>query len=396
MTVNTSQAFRDPQPWIPPGAMVAGQAAHGLSWLLLATAPTGTAALAWVHVVALGWLTTIALAVLIHVIPGVLDVEWRGGRLARAAIAPVWLGAIAMALGFWRADFPLVAGAAGVIALALATYMGCAAATLRQAAPGPVKRAFTITFTALALAAGMGLAAALMLRGNLAWWAPLPALHAHVAAIGWLTLLVVGVSARTVKRITGAKPDGPWLHIAAASLLLAALFPLAAGFPLVAAGLGTAGALAHALELGVMVKRAREPHRPPQAFIATAGIYLVLAAGLGVGVALGHAEWQPAYVFLALAGWLGQMVNGHVHHIGVRLLATMVRGDEDETEPIDLLSPMLSWGAFIASQVAVVGGAVALLAGVPLLLQVSALVGFLGWALMGANGRHAYVTASAG
>jgi hypothetical protein len=385
--------------------MLAGQAAHGLSWILLfalatqgITGPT-PAALAWVHVVALGWLTTVSLAVLIHVIPGVLDVEWRGERVARAAIAPTWLGAIAMAFGFWHADFPLVAGAAAVVTVSLAVYLACAAATFWHFRPGPdasvrVLRAFVVVLIALGLTAGFGLVMAVTLAGH-GEVGVLPALHAHVGAVGWLTLLVVGVSARTVRRITGGAPDGPWLHVLAATLLLAALFPLAAGYPLVAAGLGLLGAGAHAAELMVMVRRARVPHRPPQAFIASAGLHLVLAAGLGVGVALGHAAWQAAYVFLALAGWLGQMVNGHVHHIGVRLLATIVRGDDDETPPVALLSPVLSWTAFGASQLAVVAGAVALLTGAPQLLQAAALAGGLGWAMMAANGRHAYVKALA-
>lgn len=401
--------------WIPPVALIAGQAAHGLSWLvLLALAWTGNGAdmprsLAWVHLVALGWLTTVSLAVLVHVIPGVLDLEWRGQQVARGSIAPFWLGTLAMAWGFWQADFGLVAIAATVVGLSLAVYLACVAATFVRFEPSPdasvrVFRAFIGVFIALGLTAGLGVLMAYALHGDVSgtWLVGIPALHAHLGALGWLTLLVIGVSARTVRRITGAKTNGPWLHVAAATLFLAVLFPLTLGllglgkgWLWVAAALAVQAALAHALELSILVQRASEPHRPPRAFIAAAGLYLVLATCLGAGLTLGQADWAPAYAFLALAGWLGQMVNGHLHHIGVRLLATLARGDDDDTEPLDLLHPPLSWGAFGASQLAVALGTVALFELSPHLLIVAAVSGFIGWAMMVANMRHAWVTARA-
>jgi hypothetical protein len=59
-----------------------------------------------------------------------------------------------------------------------------------------------------------------------------------------------------------------------------------------------------------------------------------------------------------LAGWLGQMVNAHLHHLGVRVVATYIIGEDDETRPWVLLEHRLSWLAFVTAQFAV--GSVAL------------------------------------
>src|SRR5579875_3324522 len=95
-----------PRPhWIPPGGLLAGQLSFGAAWLALVGIGTrhgGTLApLAWVHLVALAGVTTIALSILIHALPEFTDATWRRERMARIAIAPFWIGAVALAAGFW-------------------------------------------------------------------------------------------------------------------------------------------------------------------------------------------------------------------------------------------------------------------------------------------------------
>lgn len=75
--------------WIPPLPMVIGISALGLSWVALcAIARVGTfeatfSTLGWVHLVAHGWVTLIALSVLLHVIPTFLEIRWRVAIFAR-------------------------------------------------------------------------------------------------------------------------------------------------------------------------------------------------------------------------------------------------------------------------------------------------------------------------
>lgn len=396
--------------WIPHWALVAGQAAHGASWLMLielglrgATGPSFPG-LAWVHLVALGYLTLIALAVLIHVLHGMLDLTWVACRVARWSLLPFALGAYGLVAGFWVGRFDVVAWGASAAVAALAAYLALAAATLARFQPSEdasaaVMRAFAMVLAWLALAAALGLGMAWTLAGGGdAWWlAVAPRLHAHAGALGWLSLLVVGVSMHTVKPITGGKSDARWKHVVASSLLLVGLLALLAGFaadvpPARWAGAmaGLAGTLLYLVDLAGILARARVTHRPPQAFLAAAGVYFVGAALLGVGVLAGRADWQPAYGYLALIGWLGQMVNGHLYHIGVRVLATVALGEDDETRPAELLAAPLSWASWLALQAAVVAGTAGLLAGAGAVVALAGGLGLAGWALMGWNVARAW------
>jgi hypothetical protein len=80
-----------------------------------------------------------------------------------------------------------------------------------------------------------------------------------------------------------------------------------------------------------------------------------------------------------LAGWAGQMVNGHILHIGVRLIATTYRGDDDETEPRDLLDARRPWFAFAAMQIAVALVVAGLVAQLGTLSAAGAAIGLMGW-----------------
>jgi hypothetical protein len=56
-----------------------------LLWQLAARGVHGasTPAIAWVHLVALGWLSLIALSVMLFVVPQFVEIEWRGDVWAR-------------------------------------------------------------------------------------------------------------------------------------------------------------------------------------------------------------------------------------------------------------------------------------------------------------------------
>ncbi|HYL27477.1 MAG TPA: hypothetical protein VEW74_06545, partial [Candidatus Nitrosotalea sp.] len=87
-------------------------------------------------------------------------------------------------------------------------------------------------------------------------------------------------------------------------------------------------------------------------------------------------------VFVMLAGWVGQFVNAHVFHIGVRLIATIYRGDDDETRPQELLDPRWSWCVFIAFQIAVAAIAAGLVLDNPPIAIGGAAAGLFGWLAM--------------
>jgi hypothetical protein len=396
--------------WIPHWALLAGQGAHGASWaLLFALGATGTLGLsfpglAWVHLVALGFLTLISMAVLIHVLHGMLDLDWVAAPVARWSLLPFTLGTWGMVASFWFGRLDLLAIASTVVAGALAVYLTLAAFTLSRfkvAEDNPIApmRAFALVLTMLAVTAVLGIGMAWALAGHGGpWWVTVaPLLHAHTGVIGWLSLLVIGVSMHTVKPITGGKSDARWKHVVSSSLVFLGMLALLTGFSSGVAAWLWAGAIAafagaclYAFDIAGILRRARVTHRPPQAFVAASSAYFVLAAAIGAGVLAGKAEWQSAYAFVALIGWLGQMVNGHLHHIGVRVLSTVARGEDDETRPVELLSLPLSWTAWACSQAAVLLGAAGLMLQTGPLVCVAAVSGLIGWLVMGANMAHAW------
>jgi len=220
-------------------------------------------------------------------------------------------------------------------------------------------------------------------------------IHAALGLIGWLTVLVMGVSARTVGPIAGARSARAWSHVTAGSAEVVGMFAVGIGFALRSPALlwtGTVvlgiGITVYVIDLVSVLRQATVRHRPPQAFMASAALWLIVAFVLGIG-ALRGSSWGPAFVYVVLVGWLGQMVNAHLHHIGIRLLTTAFRGDDDETRPGELLSATLSWTTFVLFQTAVLMGVVALIVGHADLLADAALAGLLGWTAMTANTLHA-------
>ena len=392
------------QHWIPPIALGAGQIAHGASWLLLLILALarpvafGLPALAWLHLVALGWLTLTALAVLVHVIPAFTDAEWKGQSIARGALLVYAGGVVALVTAFWTTSIAALPWAGTLVALALLGYLVPALRTLVTTYRGPrveaaIARALTITLSVLAVTVAIGVALAFALAGQ----APAvllaggPAIHASFGLVGWLTILIMGVSARTIRPISGARSRYRLAHVAAGALELSGVFVFTVGVVFGTQSvmwLGllaiVAGAIVYVTDMTDILRRATVTHRPPQAFLAAGLLWLIAGLALTIG-ALAGQPWGAAAAFVVLIGWTGQLVNAHIHHIGVRLIATIARGEDDETQPGELLTTPLSWTSFVLFQLAVAAGGIALVAGLPPLLGTAAVTGLAGWLTLVAN-----------
>jgi hypothetical protein len=406
------------RPWIPPGGLIAGFAAHGLSWLLLfflvsrQSFGVDLSALAWVHLVALGWLTMIALSVLVHVIPTFTEVPWKGETFARGALGLYGLGVALLVAAFLKSAVWALPWSATLVLLGLVAYLIPAAWTLTAAITGQdrvaavVARVLSITLTSLLLAAALGVALAYALGG----WLPLrlttigAPVHASLGVIGWLTTLVMGVSTRTVRPISGTRSRWAFAHRTAGALEFVGMVGFILGIALQApaivwAGFAVAffGALVYIADVLDVLTRATVRHRPPQAFLAAGMLWLLAGlASLAAALAGFGSGAGAAAVYVLLVGWIGQMVNGHLYHIGIRLVATMVRGDEDETRPGELLNLPLSWISFGLFQIAVACGGLALVRSDAPLLRAAALCGFTAWVAMATNVVIAYRAASRG
>ncbi len=381
--------------------MLFAQACHGLSWcVLLWIAAFGRvdglspAALAWIHLVALGWFTIAALSILLHVIPGFTDLKWRFETAARVSLGVLSAGVAAFVLSL-ALNQRFVGGIAALLLLSILAYAVVAWMTLAQArhaerAERAIARALSIVLFNLAVVAALGFVLALFLSGAFAaaWVAALPAAHANLGFYAWLSLLVYGVSARTIRPICGAKSRSAWVHVFVGAATLAGAFALAAGIAVGNAALTWAGgslvgvaALAYAADAFGILRRATVRHRPPQAFIAAAVTWLLLGVALG-GLCLAGRPFAPAYGFVLLAGWIGQMVNAHMLHIGTRVIATTFRGEDDETRPAELLDVRLEWVCFGLFQGAIGLTAWGLAVATPAFVGWGAFLGLAGWCAM--------------
>lgn len=395
-----------PAPFIPTKPLLFAQAMLLVSWIALFAAETSPSAvlspvrLVWIHAVALGWLTTTALAFMTHVVPAFTDVVWRFPRYARRAITVHMAGVVLLLLGFGFWVPALLAGGGAVIAVAIGVYAFAFVATVMQAfrtgdaRSRAVARAFTLVVAALAIAIVLGLAMAIALADRRPQILRLAPIHGATGVIGWIALLVAGVSARTFNRLIGPS-DRRRSHVAISSTALAGLLVWIAGslaHVRTIAGVGGALLVASALLYAGSTMRAllssQVPHRLPRQFVAASMVWLVVASLMGATTLAGH-DLSSAMLFALLLGWVGQTLNAHLMHTGIRVLATMTLGEDDETEPIDLLDPRLGFASFALNQIAVGLAVLGLAIGASPLVRSAAVAGILAVAAMAANVRHA-------
>ncbi|MGH7684562.1 MAG: hypothetical protein ACREMT_09470, partial [Vulcanimicrobiaceae bacterium] len=286
--------------WIPKDTLAAANVFAGASWIVMlwlalrGVEPGSLPSLGWVHVVALGWITLAALSVLLHVIGAFLDVEWFAQGVARWAVRAFALGVILLVIGFFGSDRGQIEGAALFTFVALCVYLVPTCITIGRALRGEfrermVARAFLITLSSLFVTAALGAAFGLALKGRLnpTILIALPAAHAVLGIVAWLSSLVFGVSARTMRAITGVASGIPVAHVATSGLLLlgAILFAvaMATGSPVLSTAgvvLMCAGALFYAVDLFEIFRRRQHPNPVPQLFVIIANVWLVACVAL--------------------------------------------------------------------------------------------------------------------
>lgn len=383
--------------WIPPIPLAGGIAFAAIAWsiaIAYGLAPSAGLAFAWVHAVALGWLTLTALSVLLHVVPEFTDLSWRGERFARGAVFGVLAGAIVLVASFVASSPRGVEVAAAVLVVSIAFYVASVLRTTLQPAPDrrstAIARALAVTLSALLVAALLGGALAGGYRSGDPRLLALAPSHAWIGIGAWLTVLVSGVSAQTFRPMLGARSRRPRIHDIAGGALGLGPVLAALGAPtsplLLRVGIVVAafGALAYIVDALDIVLRATTPHPPVRAFVLASLTWLAAATVCAIATAWG-VPLGAAAVVAALAGWIGQMVNAHLHHLGVRVLTTLLRGDDDETRPWQVLDLRLSWTAFALAQTAVLGVFFGVAAGVGVAIVAGGVAGCCSIVAIAAN-----------
>lgn len=390
--------------WIPPIPLGLGVVAFGLSWIaLFALARTdwlGPSYLAygWIHLVALGWISLVTLSVLVHALPTFLDVEWRARAVAVRATLVFAIGVAALLVGFFASDAIAQQIGATFAFGALLVYAITAVQPLADAMRGDrvmraVGRAFAITIAFLIIASALGTAFTYAIGGHLpsSLLDALPPAHVVLGIGGWITLLIAGVSARTMAPIAGGRSRWIPMHILSGSALFLGTVAAAAGFAWQVHGLALGGAVllivgacAYAVDMGDIMRRATVAHRQPQALMLCASAFVVAAAVLVLCSVCG-LPFAAAAIYASFIGWAGNAMLAHLHHIGVRVVLTTTLGEDDETRPDAVLTGSLTWTTVVLYECAAVVGTIALARNAPFALEIAAVLGFLAFFTMAAN-----------
>jgi hypothetical protein len=309
--------------------------ALGLACLMVGLAPRAVAGffyhswmVAIVHLVTLGWITSSILGSVYLVLPLAfgrpMPVRWTD----YSAFAVVVIGIVGMVSHFWIEEYGGMAYSAATVTVGvLVVVLRVAVQVTRSHVPQAVVWHVRFACLNLALAASAG-----VLLGFDKTFHFLPGFvltnvfaHAHLAALGWATMMVVGIGYRLLPMVLPAQPPTGRTLIVSALFLEAGTLGLAAALfarsssavlfgAMVLSGLGSF--LAHVAQM-VHHPARRPPEAPRIDFAvlhaAAAGLSLVVAAALGTVLLI-----QPlspvmlrtalAYGTFGLVGFLAQMV----------------------------------------------------------------------------------------
>lgn len=369
-------------------------AALGVPWLAadLAGHYYHPRLLALTHTVTLGWITLAIMGASYQLIPVVLERPLWSERLARWQLALLVAGLAGMVGHFYIGQWSGLVWRAGLVGLGVVLHVANAALTVR----GLARWTFTARLVVLALA-GLVLTAlfGLLLGADKLWrflpGALLPNLHAHVhlAVLGWVLPMVIGVAARVLPMFLLAREPEGWpgaLQLWGLGLgVPAVVLGLLLGQPLllVPGAIGVAGAIAgHLVWVADMARRRRRPGLDwGLRFVLTASGFLVLATGLGLAFAFDlivGPRFGLAYAVLALGGWISLMVTGMMLKIVPFLVWYRVYSPHVGRRPVPALAQLSSarlegW-AYALLTVGVAALAPAVTAGEPAWIRAAGLV----------------------
>jgi hypothetical protein len=311
--------------------------AFALAWLAVAIDPRGVAGffyharmLAIVHLITLGWITTSILGSLYLVGPIALRVRFPATRLDYTAFGLVTVGTIGMVAHFWLEEYDGMAwsGAtvgSGILLVGWRVVRRVMTSTLPKAVSAHLVLAFLNVFGAATFGVLLGFdkvyhfLPGYVLTNVFA--------HAHLAAIGWASMMVVGVAYRLLPMVLPAQmPKGPRLWFTAVLLEvglwgLTVTLLLRARFTWIFALVIVAGFAVFLFHVIWMARRPRP--RPPgirtpdPAVLHAAAAFasLVVASTVGTWLTLAEpSEWflriGMTYGVFGLVGFLAQLVVG--------------------------------------------------------------------------------------
>ena len=326
------------------------------------------------HTVTLGWITLSIMGASYQLIPIVLQRNVWSERLARWQFWILAVGIAGMVAHFYIGRWPGLLMAAVMVGAGAAMHLVNVALTLRGVERWNITaRLITMAFTGLGLTILFGL----LLAADRLWkFVPggfFPTLHAHfhLALLGWVAPMVIGVAARVYPMFLLAPEPSGWPE-------RVQFWGLALGVPVVVTGLLGAPALvvpgaiavaaAAAAHLTWVSRMARDRKRPALdwglRFVLTGSAFLIAAGAMGLGLAfdlLSGPRAALAYAVLALGGWVSLTIVGMMLKIIPFLVWYRVYSPQAGRAPVPTLA-QLGWPAAERLAYALLTGGTAALA----------------------------------
>ncbi len=292
----------------------------------LATRWTPTA-LAFTHLLTLGFLASAMLGALLQMLPVLAGVPVARPHLVSGTVhGLITPGTLALVAGFLAPGSGAFPVALLLLGLGLAVFVGVALERLWRAPVGDATvRTMRLALAGLAIAAALGVALGLGTRAGAqpAWT------HVHLGwgLIGWVALLVGGVAWQVVPMFQLTPPYPAWLRRAYAPVLCCALLGLSAALFVAPGGLAetlfgavAAGALATFAGATLALQRQRRRRLPDAtlAFWRLAMASLLGAILLWFAAAAGLVRGERlALLFgaLFLLGFAASVVHGMLYKI---------------------------------------------------------------------------------
>ncbi len=283
-----------------------------------------------VHLITLGWITGSILGALHFVLPMAMRSPLPARRLDRWAFWFFVIGVLGMVSHFWIDEPSGMAWSAAMVILTV-LRVGYRVVVALTAAPVPFEHRlpFALAFLNMLLAATLGLLIGIdkstpLLAGYIL---DQVAAHAHLAALGWATFMVMGSAYRLLPMLLpsavprGRGPLAATLLCETGVLGLTAALYVGSRLALIAAAifvLGIATFLRQVLWMRAHPKPAPKELRRPDfgvLHVGAAFAHLVVATGLGAAVLLqpdspSRVGFLTAYGVTLLVGFLSQMVVG--------------------------------------------------------------------------------------
>jgi len=286
--------------------------------------------IAIVHLVTLGWITSSILGAFYIVGPLALRMPLRPGWRDRAAFGSFAAGASGIVSHFWIGEYSGMAWSAVLVAAAVLHVAVRAWLGLRSSpVPWPVKLHVALAFANMMFASLLGMLIGLNRIYGWFAWSPMSAAfaHAHLAAVGWAVMMVVGLSYRLIPMIVPAEmPNRRTMAVSAVlleigTLMLAVMLISGSTWTPVAAAIIIAGIASFVQQVRQIVGRKLPPPpalpRPDWSTWQThvAFVWLLVTACTGLLLTLpASSTWviELGWIYgtAGLVGFLAQIVVG--------------------------------------------------------------------------------------